>query len=64
MPTSHLIFADSVRDPDLFVATGITIGDPFAYVETDGKRIIVTSELEADVARRTNSRPGGHIATC
>jgi Xaa-Pro aminopeptidase len=55
MPTSHLIFADSVRDPDLFVATGITIGDPFAYVETDGKRIIVTSELEADVARRTST---------
>ena len=55
MPTSHLIFADSVRDPDLFVATGITIGDPFAYIETDGKRIIVTSELEADVARRTST---------
>jgi Xaa-Pro aminopeptidase len=55
MSTSHLIYADSVRDPDLFVATGIMIGDPFAYIEADGKRVIVTSVLEADVARRDST---------
>jgi len=55
MPDSRLIYADSIRDPDLFVATGVSIVDPFAYVETDGKRVIVTSELEADAARRHSS---------
>ena len=55
MPDSRLIYADSIRDPDLFVATGVSIVDPFAYVETDGKRVIVTSELEADAARRNSS---------
>jgi Xaa-Pro aminopeptidase len=49
------MFADSVRDSDLYFATGISVGDPFVYVETDGKRVIVTSEIEADAARR-NSR--------
>jgi Xaa-Pro aminopeptidase len=47
-----LIYADSVRDPDLFLASGISVGDPFAYVETDGRRVIVTSVLEADAASR------------
>jgi Xaa-Pro aminopeptidase len=55
MPDSRLIYADSIRDPDLFVATGVSIVDPFAYVETNGKRVIVTSELEADAARRHSS---------
>ncbi len=55
MPDSRLIHADSIRDPDLFVATGVSIVDPFTYVETDGRRVIVTSELEADAARRNSS---------
>jgi Xaa-Pro aminopeptidase len=46
------MFADSVRDPDLYLATGITVGDPFIYVESDGSRVIVTSEIEADAASR------------
>src|SRR6266536_1361221 len=50
-----LMFADSVRDPDLYFATGISVVDPFIYIEADGRRVIVTSELEADAARR-NSR--------
>jgi len=49
------MYADSVRDPDLYFATGVSVVDPFIYVETDGKRVIVTSEIEADAARR-NSR--------
>ena len=46
------MYADSVRDPDLFFATGISVVDPFIYVEANGKRVIVTSEIEADAARR------------
>jgi Xaa-Pro aminopeptidase len=49
------MYADSVRDPDLFFATGISVVDPFVYVETDGKRVIVTSEIEADAARRNST---------
>ena len=48
------MFADSVRDSDLFLATGISVVDPFIYVETDGRRVIVTSEIEADAARRNS----------
>jgi Xaa-Pro aminopeptidase len=50
-----VIHADSIRDPDLFLATGISVVDEFTYVETDGKRVIVTSELEADAARRNST---------
>jgi Xaa-Pro aminopeptidase len=55
MTTGLLMFADSLRDADLFLATGVSIVDPFIYVETNGQRLIVTSEIEADAARR-NSR--------
>ena len=55
MSTARLIYADSIRDPDLYLATGIGVVDPFAYVETDGRRVIVTSELEADAARRRST---------
>jgi Xaa-Pro aminopeptidase len=55
MTTGLLMYADSLRDADLFLATGVSIVDPFIYVETNGQRLIVTSEIEADAARR-NSR--------
>jgi Xaa-Pro aminopeptidase len=55
MTTGLLMFADSVRDSDLFLATGISVVDPFIYVETDGRRVIVTSEIEADAARRNST---------
>ena len=47
-----LIHADSMRDADMFVATGVTVVDPFTYLELDGRRIIVASVLEADVIQR------------
>ena len=47
-----LIHADSQRDADMFVATGIPVVDPFTYLELDGKGIVVISAIEADVARR------------
>jgi Xaa-Pro aminopeptidase len=50
-----MMLADSVRDTDLFHATGVSVMDPFIYVEAGDRRVIVTSEIEADAAAR-NSR--------
>ena len=55
MTQSVLIHADSLRDPDLFFATGITVVDPFTYIEAGGRRIVLTSSLEADAARRDST---------
>jgi Xaa-Pro aminopeptidase len=50
-----LIHADSVTDADMFVATGVSVGDPYTYLELDGRRIVVASVLEADVIGRDSS---------
>ena len=50
-----LIHADSRRDPDMFAATGVAVGDPFTYLELNGRRVIVASQLEADVIRRDST---------
>src|SRR3954465_12117773 len=52
MTDNLLIHADSHRDADMFVATGVAVADPFTYLELDGQRVIVASVLEADVIRR------------
>ncbi|HYW28761.1 MAG TPA: M24 family metallopeptidase [Gaiellales bacterium] len=52
MTTPLLIHADSLRDADMFVATGVPIVDAFTYLEMDGRRIIVASVLEKDVIER------------
>ncbi|HUZ85228.1 MAG TPA: M24 family metallopeptidase, partial [Gaiellales bacterium] len=52
MPGAVLIHADSLRDRDLFFSTGISVVDPFTYIEQDGRRIVVVSVLEVDAARR------------
>jgi Xaa-Pro aminopeptidase len=52
MTSPILIHADSQRDADMFVATGIPVVDPFTYLELEGRGIIVISAVEADVARR------------
>src|SRR6478735_23893 len=52
MTDNLLIHADSQRDADMFVATGVAVVDPFTYLEVDGQRVIVASVLEADVIRR------------
>src|SRR5438045_8794711 len=67
MAANLLMHADSIRDPDLFAATGVSIVDPFVYLETDGRRLILTSTLEADAARRnsraTDVQTGPHQGT-
>ncbi|MDX6547119.1 MAG: Xaa-Pro aminopeptidase [Gaiellales bacterium] len=50
-----LIHADSTHDPDMFAATGVAVGDPYTYLELDGRRVIVASVLEADVIRRDST---------
>jgi Xaa-Pro aminopeptidase len=52
MTTPLLIHADSMRDADMFVATGVAVVDPYTYLELDGRRIIVASVLEAEVIER------------
>jgi Xaa-Pro aminopeptidase len=47
MADGLLIHADAVRSPDMFLATGASTGDPFSYIEADGRRIVLTNVLEA-----------------
>jgi len=42
-----LIYADSLRSPEMRHEVPISIGDPFLYVEHDGARHLVISALEA-----------------
>ena len=55
MPDALLIHADSLLDANMFVATGITAGDPFTYIEAGDRRIIVTNQLEVDLVRREST---------
>ncbi len=50
-----LIHANSTTDPDMFAATGVAVGDPYTYLELNGRRVIVASVLEADVIRRDST---------
>jgi Xaa-Pro aminopeptidase len=43
-----LIYADSVRSPEMRHEVPVTISDPFLYAEHDGRRCVVTSELEVE----------------
>jgi Xaa-Pro aminopeptidase len=55
VPDALLIHADSLLDANMFVATGITAGDPFTYIEAGDRRIIVTNQLEVDLVRRDST---------
>ena len=57
MPTNkrklpRLIVANSEHDPDLRYATRFMVCDPFIFLEQNGKRTIVLSDLEIDRGRR------------
>jgi len=43
-----LIYADTVRSPELRHEIPLLIGDPFLYAERDGTRFVLTSVLERD----------------
>jgi Xaa-Pro aminopeptidase len=46
-----LIVADSERDANMLYATGLFVPDPFIYLQTRGRPLIVMSDLEIDRAR-------------
>src|SRR5437016_5168208 len=50
---ARLIVASSDTDADMLYATRIFIGDPFIFLEQNGKRTLVLSDLEIDRAKRT-----------
>ncbi|MDQ6654676.1 MAG: M24 family metallopeptidase, partial [Verrucomicrobiota bacterium] len=49
---TRLIVADSERDADMLYATRMFVGDPFVFLEQNGKRTILLSDLEIDRGRR------------
>jgi Xaa-Pro aminopeptidase len=48
----RLIVAASEHDPDMLYATRFFVPDPFIFLEQNGKRTIVLSDLEIDRARK------------
>jgi Xaa-Pro aminopeptidase len=52
MPLTHLFYAASEKCADLFYATRFSAPDPFLLIIHRGKKIMVTSDLELDRARR------------
>ncbi|MGA3163199.1 MAG: Xaa-Pro peptidase family protein [Verrucomicrobiota bacterium] len=51
MKETLLIVADSERDANLLYAVGMFVPDPFIYLKTRGRPLIVMSDLEIDRAR-------------
>ena len=45
---TRLIVAASDHDPDMLYATRFFVPDPFIFLEQNGKRTIVLSDLEID----------------
>lgn len=50
--SSVLIYADTIRSPELRHEVPADIMDPFLYAEVDGRRYAVISQLDADTVRR------------
>ena len=48
MSDDVLIYADTERSPAMRHEIPLAIGDPFLYVECDGRRVILTNTLERD----------------
>jgi Xaa-Pro aminopeptidase len=43
-----LIYGDTVRSPAMRHELPLSVGDPFLYLESDGRRAVVTNALEVD----------------
>jgi len=50
--TGRLFFTDSERDADLYYLTRFLAGDPFLFLELDGKKTLFLGDLEVDRAKR------------
>ena len=46
-----LMFADSEHDANLLYTTGVFIGDPFTFLQINGRPILILSDLEIDRVR-------------
>jgi Xaa-Pro aminopeptidase len=44
----YLIYGDTLRSPAMRHEVPLGIGDPFLYLETNGRRVVVTNPLEDD----------------
>jgi len=55
MAEQVLIYADTVRSPELRHEIPLLVGDPFLYAERDGSRYVLTNVLEA---KRNGGRSG------
>jgi Xaa-Pro aminopeptidase len=53
--TGRLFYADSESDADLFYLTRFLAGDPFLYLEVDGKKTLFLSDLEVDRGRQQSA---------
>src|SRR6187399_357072 len=51
-PMARLIVAASEHDPDMLYATRMFVPDPFIFLEQNGKRTIILSDLEIDRGRK------------
>src|SRR5919206_381592 len=51
MPDAILLYGSPAQEFDLFHAVPAPIGDPFLYVESDGRRVALVTVLDADIAR-------------
>ena len=60
-PRPRLMYAASERDADLLYTTGFFAPDPFLLVQTGRRRLLATSDLERDRARR-EVRPSRVVA--
>jgi Xaa-Pro aminopeptidase len=48
---SRIIFASSELSADMYYATRFSVPDPFLFLEQNGKKTIVLSDLEVDRGR-------------
>src|SRR2546428_4417477 len=51
-PKTRLIVAASENDPDMLYATRFFAPDPFIFLQQNGKRILVLSDLEIGRGRK------------
>ena len=51
----RLIYAASDRDPDMLYATGFFVPDAFVFLEKEGQRTILLSDLEVDRGRKEST---------
>lgn len=51
MSEGVLLHAESIAQPDQLVASRFLSGDPFVYIETDGRRLLAVGDFEVGRAR-------------